>query len=144
MNVQRYTLATRDYGSFKILRPVPRHGDPWGDLAPLKGTPWEPLVPVVSGEVFSHALHGYAKPLMGVIGPTPGALLRKVPDEVRLCSLRDECVMYLPERCHPCKKLPECYRPDGPGEARLPASVVALAWAEDRYVVVVQGAEFSL
>lgn len=145
MNVQRYTLATQDYGSFKILRPVPKKGEPWGDLAPLKGTVWASLIPVVSGEVFSHALHGFARPLMAVIGPPPAALMRMVPEGFRLCSVRDGCIAYRSEWCHPCKKLPECYLPESlEVESRHPAGVVALAWAEDRYVVVVEGEEFSL
>lgn len=120
--------------------------DPWGDLAPLRDEPdFAQLLPVVSGETFSLALHGYAKPLMEVIGPEPEFQLRRLPSKYRECSLRGSCVMFNDKRCQPLsKKLPECWWPEADETSRRAVAVVTLAWAEDRYVVIVEGDEFSL
>lgn len=153
MKVQRFTIKTADYGDVPILRPVPseeRRGDsliidPWGVLSPVRdeAPALAKLISVVSGEVFSHALHGFARPLMQVLGPPPQALLKMTP--LRVCSLKRECIMYDAKRCSPNKRLPECWVPEGVGEgARRAAATVTLAWAEGRYVVVVEGGEFTL
>ena len=153
--LRRFTIDSRHWGAIKVLRPLPheeRHGDsliidPWGDLAPLRQEPdFAQLIPVVSGEVFSHALHGRAKPLMEVIGPEPEFQLKRLPERYRQCSLRGDCVMYDARRCNPTsKKLPECWWPEVVDEgSRRAVAAVTLAWAEGRYVVIVEGDEFSL
>lgn len=153
MKVLRFTIKTADYGDIPVLRPVPseeRQGDTllvdyWGVLAPIReeAPGLAKLIPVVNGEVFSHALHGFARPLMQVLGPPPQALIKMTP--LRVCSLKNECIMYDAKRCNPNKKLPECWVPAGVGEAaRLAAATVTLAWAEGRYVVVVGEGEFTL
>ena len=87
MILQDYNLTTKDWGVVKLARPAfgSIATDPWGTLASLKGTPWGDAIPVVSGEVMSHALHGRATPLMRVIQSPPHALLRKIPEAFRLC-----------------------------------------------------------
>lgn len=153
MKVQRFTIATIDFGSIPILRPVPseeRQGDtliidPWGVLAPIRDQAPQlaRLIPVVTGEEWSHALHGHARPLMLKLGAAPSALLKLTP--LRDCLLKKECILHHPTRCLPNKKLPECWEAAGLEEvARRAVSVVTLAWAEGRYVVVVEGVEFSL
>lgn len=154
MKVKRFTIDSRHWGSVPVLRPLPseeRVGDvievdPWGSLAPLREHPdFAVLIPVVSGEVFSHALHGHAKPLMEAIGPEPKFQLIRVPEPYRVCGMRSECIMYNKRRCKPGKTLPECWQPEGSSpEAMRAMTLVMLAWAEGRYVVVVEGAEFSL
>lgn len=155
MKIHRYTIPTRDYGDLKILRPVPQQSqvaedgawssDPWGVLSPLRDSSWSSLIPVVDGEVFSHALHGHARPLIEVIGPAPRSLLRLIPEESRRCWMDKNCISYSPKTCFPGKRLPVCFEPMGVEEAaRRAASTVALAWAENRYVIVVEGDEFSL
>lgn len=153
MKVQRFIIATADFGSVPILRPIPteeRQGDtllidPWGVLAPIRDhvPRLARLIPVVTGEEWSHALHGHARPLMLRIGAEPKALLKLTP--FRECALKHECVMHHTTRCLPNPKLPECWVSGEVAEtARRAVSVVTLAWAEGRYVVVVEGAEFSL
>ena len=143
-----FSLDTTDWGIVKILRPIPitvgETENAWGQLSPLQGTPWGNLLPIVSGEVFSHATHGHATPLMRVIGPPPEALLRKIPKKFRVCGQSKNCVGYDPETCYPCAKMPGCYCPPGVDEdlAEMVARVV-LAWQEDRYVVIVEGPEFG-
>jgi len=153
VKLQRFTISTQAFGDVPLMRPTPaeeRQGDtllvdPWGVLAPVRDhvPGLARLIPVVSGEVFSHALHGHARPLMLVLGPTPQALLKMT--KVRECALQKDCVMYDVRRCCPNKKLPECWWPQDVEEvARRASALVILAWAEGRYVVVVEGAEFSL
>lgn len=153
MKIQRFTLQTVNFGTLKLLRPVPteeRQGDtllidPWGVLATIRDSvpSIARLIPVVTGEAWSHALHGHARPLMLTIGPAPSALLKMAT--IKECASRDACIMYDAKRCTPNKKLPECWLPDGVEEvARQAVAVVTLAWAENRYVVVVEGAEFRI
>ena len=139
-----FQLDTKDWGKILITRVLPRNGDPWGCLAPVRGTPWGDLIPVVSGEVLSHALHGYATPLMRVIGSEPHGLLKKVPNEYRQCAAAKGCLLFTKKHCHPGPKLPDCYVPPGiPPEAHAEVVTVAMAWRAGRYVIVVEGAEFS-
>jgi len=139
-----FSLNTRDWGVLKILRPIPLLEDPWGSLALLKGTPWGDLLPVVDGEAFSHATHGHATPLMKVIGPPPEALLRMIPKKYRSCDSFNNCIMSDPAVCYPCRKVPDCYVPPGvPEDVSVLAALVVSCWKEDRYVVIVEGAEFG-
>ena len=47
--------------------------------------------------------------------------------------------------CKPGKKMPECYEAPHPDtQVQLLAAMVCLAWAQDYYVVIVEGEEFSL
>jgi len=83
-------------------------------------------------------------PLMREIGSHPHGLLKQVPTAYRRCRMEQGCIM-ASARCHPNPKVPECYAPPlVSDEALLAASTVAVAWAEGRYVIVVEGAEFSL
>jgi hypothetical protein len=131
-------LTDAEQGKVRLLVPLPKDADPWGALAPLRGTPWEAQIQIVSGEAFSHALHGWATPLMREIGPPPHVRADRVPLEAGQCTLHGSCVGSSPF-CRPHKKVPECYEP-----AIEVAARVALAWKEGRYVVVVQGPEFVL
>lgn len=142
--IAEITISSKEWGDVKVLRPIPKLSDPWGILAPLRETPWAASIPVVSGLVFSHALHGLVVPLMNVIGPEPHALLRLIPAEYRRCAEFKPCIMRDAAVCHPCVGLPDCYvPPEVAPEARDAARTVALAWRDGRYVVVVEGPEFS-
>ncbi len=153
MKLQRFTIYAGSLGgTVQVLKPTPsetRDGDtltidPWGDLAPLREVPeFATLIPVVSGPTMSHALHGHMRPLMEQIGPEPKHQLIRIPAPYDVCSMAGECVMYDAKRCHPrSKKLPECWWPDAEEGVRRAMAVVTLAWAENRYVVVVEGDEF--
>lgn len=131
----------------RIVAAVPKGDDPWGVLAPLRGTVWGSLVREVSGEAMAHARHGFATPLMREIGPHPRVLSRKVPDEDGLCAFaRDGSCAGATLSCRPGPKLPDCYEPPrlADPEAQRLATTVALAWRDGSYVVVVVGGEFSL
>ena len=139
-----FTLSTTDWGEVKILRPLPIGDDIWGNLAILKGTPWGDQFPIVSGEVFSHATHGHATPLMRVIGPPPMALMKKIPSKFRVCAQIHSCIMADPKVCFPCPEVPDCFTPPGmDSETHQAVQRVLEAWKEGRYVVIVEGPEFA-
>jgi hypothetical protein len=145
MNILRYLIQAGPR-QLKMMRPVPHDGETeWGVLLPLRGTPWEAFIPVVSGAAHSRALHGDVKDLIRELGRPPYANALKVPLGYRECEQKARCLGAGPH-CHPCPKVPECYEPPGlpSREVQAVASMVALAWAENRYVVVVRGPEFSL
>lgn len=148
MILREFDLDTRDFGHLRLARPAfgTIATDPWGVLGCLRGTPWGDRIPVISGEVMSHALHGWALPLMRVLGSPPNGLMRVIPEPFRRCRSFDACVIYRKDVCHPCPKMPDCYTPPGltSVDQEVAAATVALAWKEGRYVIVVEGEEFVL
>lgn len=143
--VHRFSLWVSRWEEIKVLRPVPSSTDCWGVLAVLKGTPLEPYVPIVSGESFSHALHGRVEVLVRELGRPPSVNLHMnqhlypCQNLNKSCSLADEAV------CRPCVAVPACYAPGNlPAEVAPVAGLVITAWAEGRYVVVVGNGEFSV
>jgi hypothetical protein len=139
------TLDDRDQGKILLAIVVPKGEDNWGVMAPLQGTRWGDLICVVPGEAMSHALHGWATPLVRVLGPTPRDLVRKLSvTGDTTCGLSTTCAFVTP-KCVPGPKLPDCYEPpDLTGEQAQLATFLALAWREGRYVVRVEGVEFSI
>ncbi len=145
MNVVRFALDSKEWGRVLLLRPIPRGDNIWGDLAPLQGTPWGDLLPTVTGEALSHALHGHIMPLMRQLGTPPRGLNQKVPSGYRWCDMRDNGCLIASSHCQPGPKLPACFvPPEVPPEAKMAVTVVALAWAEGRYVILVEGPEFAV
>lgn len=144
--IRNMTVADQTYGELKLAVAVPYHGDSWGVLAPLRETVWGPLIRVVPGEAIAHARHGYAEPLIRVLGPAPSVLARKIVDHDGLCDMAQKKSCGIAgQHCRPGSKLPECYQPPTlTGSAQEMAAVVALAWRDGFYVLVVDGNEFSL
>lgn len=128
-----------------ILRPVAVDDDPWGCLTSLQGTPWGDLVSVVTGEALSHALHGYGKPLLDMLRRAPLGSAKSVPPAYRQCEQYKTCLMAA-EHCTPGPDLPDCYVPPvlETQAQKEAAALVAISWAENRYVIVVVGEEFSI
>lgn len=128
-----------------LLRPTPKGDDPWGALAPLRGTEWEGTITVVDGTLLSHALHGHKMPLLRALKAQPTAMMRRMAEHT--CSLKTgrQCINASKD-CHPCEKLPECYNAPMKDEgARYAATVVALAWRKGYHVIVAtEEGEFSL
>lgn len=144
-HLNRFSLDSKEWGRILILRPVPLDGNIWGDLDCLRDTLIGKLIPIVSGEAFSNALHGYITPLMNEIGPHPHGLLKQIPDGFRICGMYNNCLMYDSKICLPCPKTPECYVPPNiEPKCIMAAAAVILSWVEGRYVIVVEGNEFSL
>ena len=137
----RFHLDTKEWGRIQILRPLPRDGDPWGVLAPLRETPWGAFITIVQGPSLSHALHGYSWPLAQELGRDPLVLARLVPREVGRClhAQNKTCTTIRPE-CLPGPETPDCY--EAPGEHSQLSSLVVLSWKKGTYVLVVEGEEF--
>ena len=139
----RHLISDPQWGEVVVYRPTPLEGDVWGMLSPLIGTPWEPFIYKVSGEAFSHALHGWGTPLMQELGPPPlKVAFRKQLEESR-CPLFEECIS-AESRCHAAGPPPECYEAPLEGKAKSAAEQVVRAWSEGAWVVVVADGEFSL
>lgn len=138
-DVERHT-------KLKLVYPPPREGhDLWGTLAPLRDTSWGAQIPVVSGEVLSHALHGRPKPLRKMLGPPPARRVLRIALTERVCLERQQgvCAMAGPHCVPGSTEMPECYVPPTEDRAlRAVATAVAQAWDEGRYVFLVDGPEF--
>lgn len=144
MNYVEFELSSPEWSTIKILRPVPSGTDPWGIFASIRETPWGESLPTVDGEIMSHAQYGHVMPLVRQLGLPPEILLRKIPKKYRECTQAKNCIGYQAIACNPCKKMPDCYDPPGiPKEAQAVAVIVAVAWREGRYVVIVTGTEYS-
>lgn len=140
----RYQLNDAKWGLYTIYRPIPKAGESWGCLAPLKGTEWEKYVPVVDGENMSHALHGYLKPLLEELGPEPRLLTKKIPEILGKCSLFKDCLTS-DSKCIPSGPPPDCYEAKA-DEIPISSAATALVllWKQGAWVVVVEGGEFSI
>ncbi len=141
MKIVRYIIDGRNWGPLNISRPLPVDNDPWGELAPLRGTSLGNLIPVIEGRVLSEALHGNPYPLVRAIGPSPRDLLKRVPKDFRDCQIAKKCLMYDAKKCHPSIGMPECFISMKGGEI---LNFVLLTWAENGYVIIVGEGEFSL
>ena len=143
--LHRYSVVDKVSGEkLDILRPVPTPDTPWGVLECIRDTEVGGLIPTVSGEAMSHALHGYMLPLRRTIGREPKYILRKIKSDMT-CGLIDTCILARRDICKPHVNMPHCYMPpDLKGLQAHAVSTVLRAWADGRYVVIVQGDEFSL
>lgn len=140
---RRIDLADREQGRILLSVALPRDGDAWGVAAPLRGTAWHGLVRTVSGEALSHAVHGWATPLVRELGPDPHATMRRIPTPCALSS-GGQCVGATPE-CRPGRKMPDCYDPpDVDPDVGGVVTTVLLDLRAGRHVVAVDGPEFVL
>jgi hypothetical protein len=142
MILVRHLINDPEWGEVKVYRPTPRKGDPWGDLSVLKETTWGQFIYPVTGEAFSHALHGWATPLMRELGPQPLKVVSQIPPEDGICEHYDDCIIARHD-CIPSGPPPECYEAPLKGLAGDAANEVMVAW-RDGWVVVVTDGEFSL
>jgi hypothetical protein len=142
--IYRFSVLTSSGEEFLLLRPLPTKESTWGVLSPLEGTEIGGLITIVSGEDMSQALHGRVMPLVRTLGRSPRGLLKKIEGDMT-CALIKTCLLADRAACYPCSKLPHCYAPpDVSEQAGLAAATVLRAWADGRYVVIVEGPEFSL
>lgn len=140
---RRIDLSDREQGPVLLSVALPRDGDPWGVAAALRGTEWEVLIRTVGGEALSHAVHGWATPLVRELGPNPQATMRRT---VTPCALSSggQCVGATPD-CRPGRKMPACYTPpDTDPDVASVVTTVLLDLRAGRHVVAVDGPEFVL
>ena len=141
--MKEFRISDPEWNAVLVAVAIPKDGDTWGPLAPLRGTPWGAQIVEVSGEVLSHALHGWATPLMRAIGVEPWVHARRVTVAEGRCSLFQGCLGATPA-CRPGPHLPDCYDAPLDGLAGEVAAYVSLAWREGRYVLVASSPEFVI
>ncbi len=141
--IRRINLTDAEQGGILLTVILPKNDDLLGLFASIRGTEWAGLIRTVSGEALSHAVHGWATPLVRELGPHPSAVLRRHSTPCSL-STGDQCVGAT-ANCRPGLRMPDCYEPP-----KLPMSVsslvttVLLELRGGRYVVAVSGSEFVL
>lgn len=147
MRVNRLTVKTKEWGDVSVMRILPtKQFGSWGDFHFLQGTEWEKQILELDGNVFTDALHGRTLPFLNCLGTPYPQKLKKIPKEVGWCKHKvDKTCDMRNNTCYPCKKMADCYEPNGFGliEAQMLAELV-LFWREGGYVIRVIGKEFSL
>lgn len=136
---------------------VPKDVSHWGVLESVRGTTWEEGVKEIDSDIFSHALHGFLQPLLGVLPRPPLSSAKRVSDLEGMCGMKDGCMKYERGFCKPGsekgkgwrKKFgpPECYQPPLTNPDPKAFEVffrLAMAWKENRYTLVVKGEGFNL
>lgn len=133
-----------------VIRIIPREGKAWGHYHELASKPWAAMVQEVSGEAYSHALHGWLVPLAREMGNPPAARVRRLPREYRWCALsspRGLCIS-AGSNCRICGNMPECFTPRDAGEEGGDllqfVRVTILGIKEVRHALVVVGSEFVM
>ncbi len=126
----------------RVMWPIPTKAASWGVLEPLKQSAWGKQIPIVTGEVWSLALHGRTRPLRLLLGSPPRVRANRLPVAERACIMPN-CVLRGVHCIPGSGKLPNCYQPQSPELRRLQYAV-GMAWDEGRYVIVVEGSEFVL
>lgn len=140
-----FDLTSPEWGITRISRIIPQKDNPWGQVAPLRDTPWGKGIVIVTGEAFSHALHGNIMPLIRSLGSPPELKLKRIPEGWRTCLIAKTCLSHNAKHCHPGPKLPDCYIPPQiPLELQELTTQIAIAWRDNFYVLVVEGPEFTL
>ena len=144
----KFTCPDDKWGRPKFIKVIPKKGDIWGVLAPLKDSQWGVLINVVPGHMVAHAVRGHATPLMQILGPDPTACLRLISGKDKnRCVFINACVTANKD-CYPSKKLPDCYEApnenEDSSEFRLAASKVAIAWKDGYAILVVEGDELVI
>jgi hypothetical protein len=140
--VLEFIIQCRDWGERKVARAVPERGDPWGRLAPLRGTKFEAGIPVVSARAYQDATLGWFTPLRREVGRDPYDRLRAYR-KLRCLREAEGCVMFRERVCVPQKGLVECFEAEGEmsEKTREAISYVLNKWANNYYVIVVEEEE---
>lgn len=130
-------LPDASWGFPTVARAIPKDDDPWGCLGVLRGTPWEPLIPLIPNHIFDQALRGFATPLMRILGPPPKAFVKRLPLAEVPCAMRTACISHS-SNCVPGPKTPECWEPSTffGTEAETVSALVRL-WRDGVVVIVV-------
>lgn len=95
-----------------FAHPKATKGDPWGDLAIMRETPYEFMVEEVSARLLSTALYGHSQPLFNSLKNKPESVLSRLTDEMGYCRFyqNKRCPVRDAKKCHPrSQKLPTCY-----------------------------------
>ena len=148
--LREITLNTDNQGDILLLVTVATPEARWGAFELLRGTSWQKGITEVSGDSMSHALHGYAHPLIRELGRPPSANGKHVNEAEGGCAIGEGCIGWDPAHCRPAGKMknnevgpPGCYEAPIMGASSI-TTRVCLAWKEGRHTIVVTSPEFSL
>ena len=146
--LRRIKLDDGAWGEIRICYSIPRPGNLWGVLKPLQETSWGKLIPEISGDSLSEALHGNATPFMREAGRAPKDIGRRLTASDATCRLRQDRSCHLAkDECtvSPLRELPFCYEAPNlePPHFEI-ANFVAQMWNEGHYVVVLKTEGFVL
>ena len=139
LGTRKAVISCSEQQDFLLLWAMPKK-DPMGVFSVLRDTKWEKLIGKVSGENLSHALHGWATPLVRELPSKPKSLLRTLKNE--RCWMQKECVMAT-DRCYPNLKVPNCFEPEDP-QVRAVVNFILNMMRDGYRIVWVDGAEFSM
>lgn len=125
-------------GHWPILYPIPLPSNPWGVMHVLKGTPLEAEIPIVPKHLLDDALRGRCKPLLSRLGTRPSQRSVRISRQLPMACSERVCTLRTEHCAFGSRKLPECYVAPHPNPATATIiRLIAFAWAEDRYVFVV-------
>lgn len=138
---RRLKLDTFEMGPLELFLIYDEGGTWEREWHPLQGEDMTTLFTSVTKETMDHALNGWSKPLVSMLGLSPDGCLIKLPPRSKECGERHKCVYFDKKLCFPtAKKMPWCFVPDGvQGAERLQLSAEVIKyWREGVYVVVVK------
>lgn len=132
---RRLQIPTHEMGVIQLYLIYSYNGNWEDEWKALQG--WGDL-PVVPKEIMDHALIGWTKPLVNLLGPGPDGRLRLVPKENRICALQKSCVHYDKTSCHILSKdLPWCFEMRNASEPRLASDLIKM-WRDGVYILIVE------
>lgn len=140
---RRLKVATKELGDLELYAIYSQNGIWEKDLAPIQE--WaEPLVTVITKEVFDQALLGWTSPLIKTLGLAPHYTLRRLTKEAQGCFQNKKCPFFEKKQCQPLsKKMPWCFEPNiGVEEVRrkLAAELIGY-WREGVYILAIEDLE---
>jgi hypothetical protein len=134
---RRLTIATREMGKVELFL-IYDYGGTWElEWRPLQHDAVAALLTKVHHDTIEHAILGYSRPLVKVLGLEPKGMLHKVS---QACENAKSCPMFIEKNCQStAKAMPVCFEPAGLASSvrELAAELVRL-WREKVYVVVVE------
>lgn len=147
--LRRVKISCVEQGDIELMYPIPKQDNPYGVLSVLDEK-WLKHIPSVSGENLSHALHGWATPLVRELPPHPHLTMKRIKPKAMCRSHKGgakrggDCLM-ANDKCFPNKETPECYEaPIEDFNQRMLVSEIVSCWRIGIYVVIVQGKEFII
>lgn len=147
--LRKVKISCSEQGEIEILYPIPKPNNPLGVLSILPPE-WLKHIPSISGESLSHALHGWATPLVRELPASPYLMMKRIKPKAMCRSHKGgykkggDCLM-ASDICYPNKEVPECYEaPLDNFQQRMLLSEIILAWKIGMYVVTIVGEEFNI
>lgn len=106
-----FRINCMEWGFVNFIGPTRRGDDPWGDLAPLRGTYFEEYVSILESEIIENAIMGHVMPLISSLKPENNLISAKINKKLgkeTLCKNYTSCGIRS-KHCNLNKKSPICY-----------------------------------